>query len=192
MISLIDELRNILKPNFICSKDSGSTIILEESQSQSSCKPITLNKKGVRTLTLQIDQGNFDAHPLLQNISGLHKHLDYLIFCENTDKTCYVLAIELKSKNPSSGSGWGSQVKAGLTIGQYLVGMLEMYLKTYWEHIEYRGILFSSKIEHKKPKGKKRKTTKARRLEYEKHSNLGFSYVHKACGREYDLGFFLR
>lgn len=193
MISIIDELRNILKPDLICPTDSGTTITLQEEQAQSSCLPITLNKKRVKTLTIQIDKDGFDAHPLLQKIGGLHKHLDYLIFCEiPQEKSCFILAIELKSKRPSSKKGWGIQVKAGLTIGQYLINMLEMYKKTHWENITYRGILFSANIEHKKPNQKKRKTTRARALQYEKHAIYGFQYVHKACGRTYDLEFFLR
>ena len=126
MISVVRELGDIVRDEFISSDDSGTKITLKEKKVPE-YKPFPLNKGNSTTLTLEIDIDGFDGHPILKaGVENLKKYPDYLIFCENKNfpEKIFVFIVELKSDNPGD---WHRQAKAGLSVAQYLVGMLENF-----------------------------------------------------------------
>lgn len=186
MISIVDELRNIIATDFISLDDKGNSILLNEKDT-SDCKPFKLLKDNARTITLKVDIPDFDLHPILKKgIKNLKKQPDYIIFCENTDG-CFCLIVELKSKNKDD---WHRQVKAGLTIAKYLVGMLENYTKKDLSSIKYRCLLFhTSKM---KPKIRKKKTTKQKAFQYDFHPIHKYHFTDQSCGADQPLPLFMR
>lgn len=186
MISIVDELRNIIANEFISSDDSGNRILLQENQ-LSDCQPFKLLKGNSRTLTLKVDGGDIDIHPILKKgIRKLKKAPDYIIFSENK-QGCFCLIIELKSKNKDD---WHRQVKAGLSTARYLVGMLENFMKKDLSKIEYRCLLFHTK--NTRPKIRKKKTTKQKAFTYEEHSIYNYQFTTQPCGADQPLPLFMR
>ncbi len=188
MISLINALHDAIKPNFICPNDKGNTITLSE-KANNSCGTIRIEKGNTRTLTIAIDE-NTDLHPMLQVIKNLPKKPDYVIVCENQNTgQIFVLVVELKSTNLDD---WHRQAKAGLSIAQYLVGMIEGYQKQLFANIEYRCLLFHAKT-NKMGMAKKRKIAQ-KAFAYDTHYTLKYPFTDKPCQTKtpYKLELFLR
>ncbi len=189
MISLIDKLRDVIDERHISENDKGTFITLQE-KNESKCKPFVIKKGNTKTLTLELDLPSFEIHPMLKNgVRKLKKCPDYLIFCENRtiDDKIYVIAVELKSDNKDD---WHRQVKAGLGIAEYLVGMLEGYLKKHFENIEYRCLLFYTGGETSKMR--KKKKIKNHRFEYEEHPIFKYKFADRPCNIDHDLELYLR
>ena len=68
MISIVDELRNIIASEFISTDDKGTNITLKENHI-SDCKSLKLKKGNARTMTLKVDDSKIDIHPLLKKAS---------------------------------------------------------------------------------------------------------------------------
>lgn len=186
MISMVEELRNIVAKDFVSSDDKGNSILLQESQF-SACQSFNLIKGNAKTFTLKVDTNDFDLHPLLKNgIKHLKKQPDYIIFCENRNGQ-FCLIIELKSSNKDD---WHRQVKAGLSTAQYLVGMLENYTKKDFSSVEYRCLLFHTK--NVRPKVKKKKKTKDRAFQYDIHPIFKYQYTDQPCSADRPLPLFMR
>jgi len=186
MISIIDELRNIIADEFISNDDKGISILLRENQI-SDCQPFKLLKGNARTLTLKVDEGQIDIHPILKKgVKKLKKAPDYIVFSENRSG-CFCLIIELKSKNRDD---WHRQVEAGLSTAKYLVGMLENYSKKDLSAINYRCLLFHTK--NLLPRIRKKKTTKQKAFKYEVHQIYNYQFTDQPCGADQPLPLFMR
>lgn len=186
MISIVDELRNIIASEFISTDDKGTNITLKENHI-SDCKSLKLKKGNARTLTLKVDDSKIDIHPLLKKgIQKLKKAPDYIVFCENKSGY-FCLIVELKSKNKGD---WHRQAKAGLATAKYIVGMLENFTKRDFSTIEYRCLLFHTK--NLPPKIRKKKTTRKKAFEYKVHQTHTYKFTDQPCGADQPLPLFMR
>ncbi|MFK7948978.1 MAG: hypothetical protein AB8G11_15405 [Saprospiraceae bacterium] len=177
MISIVNELNNIIKSEFHESK-IGNKVILNESKSVDFL-PVTIDFSNVNAFCISTDKDGLILHPLLED--GVNKTVDFIIFAEDKKgENLFIFSIECKTNKTS---GWKTQAKAGLVIGHYILGMLEAKLTRTYENVEHRCLLFSLK-------GEKRRT-KERKIKYEIDKHFNYKFLHKRCGTELKLSRYL-
>jgi len=199
MASLLQAIGEIVRPELL----QKGPIRLEELDPGSTCKPITINKRG-QAVVLKPDirpegvcgrpgcQFTFTApdrlFPLFRlDVAGLAAVCDYIVFCQENvegDDRVFVLLCELKSNNVG---GSRRQVENGRLLAEYVLKMAALHTRlSKVPRVEHRGLIFSPKFNV--PKGSLQKT----RCKYEPlpdgFPDLPFAYY--AGGAEYPLAHF--
>ena len=153
---------------------AGGEIILQDSTS----KEVKLNKTG-RFLCLQPDKeiekwkNNF---PFFEtSIEYLCKVSDHIIIYPKAD-VLFVFIVELKTTNTT---GAIQQVRASYELAKYICGTAKRMLNYPTVDIQYRGLIFSSKVF----KG----TTKPKKRTYQQEENTKLKYQHLQSGKTYNL-----
>ncbi len=146
----------------------GGAIWLEEDDRGSTCKPITLHKRG-KAVVLRPDKSaggvcprpdcafTLNApnrlFPLFRlDVVGLTSMCDYIVFCQEArrdDARLFVLLCELKSENIG---GSRNQLEKGRLLADYILAMAtHQHAVRPMPSIQRRGLVFSPRFE--KPKG---------------------------------------
>jgi hypothetical protein len=162
MTTLLQAIGDILRPELV---DRG-TLLLQETATSSTSKPITLHKSG-QAFVLRPDRSagaicprsdcarSLSApdrlFPLFRvDVAKIAVMCDYIVFCEDSSRNrLFVLHCELKSKNID---GSRKQIENGKLLADYVVSMA-MHHQTIRTKpaIAHRGIVFSPKFDI--PKG---------------------------------------
>jgi hypothetical protein len=199
MKTLLDAIGAILRPELV----QGGPIRLEEPRPESTCKPITLHKRG-KALVLRPDQrapemcdrpgcqfrlGPSDRlFPLYKlDVANLTAVCDYIIFYQNTsadDAPLFILLCELKSKNLD---GSTRQMENGGLLADYVVNVAKHHARLSSETpIIRRGLLFSTV--GPLPKGDIRTTPCAYKSVPGSFSDMRF--IHYRCGQIFQIEHF--
>jgi len=195
------ELRNIIDKQFHYHGEKGNCIILEELNDKAKGKEVVLYKTSTKTFTLQLDKQKIikeikgqdnavsDVHLMLNDIEGLKKKCDYVVFCQNS-KTLFVLLIEMKSNKPPK--DWYRQTYAGEAVVTYILKMLESLLdKQLLVNTKFRHILFSTKKPNS-PKGGIKKKSKESKSTYKHKLPHNLLFQERSCNDKYEIETFLK
>lgn len=199
MSSLIQTLSDILRPELV----QTGLLRLEEGDSGSICKAITLHKSG-QAIVLRPDQSagklctrpdcglsisaNDRLFPLFRpNLPGLSSMCDYLVFCQRAsgdEARLFVLLCELKS---GKAEGSRKQLENGRLLADYILAMAKQHgaLQSMPEIVR-RGLVFSTN--YNIPKGSLRKAPCKYSPMPGGFPDMPFAYY--ACGQEYPLEHF--
>ena len=200
MMTLLQAIGDVVRPEF----RRDGVIRLEEADPQSTCGPVTLNKRGL-ALVLKLDSlpppacaqpgcqircsVNDRLFPLFrQEMSGLTALCDYLIFYPEPSGDAarlFVFLCELKSTNIGSAK---KQAENGKLLADYVVAMAKHHRKLpSIPSIETRGIVFSPVLEQPKIADPRRD-----RCDYRSHPgalpDMKFAYCR--AGASYPLEYF--
>jgi len=198
-------IRDMVDKQFHYQNDEGDKITLIETNPESKCQKVVLEKSHTKTFTIELDKQKIikefkdrknvvsDVHVMLNEKGGvrdkddgLQHKCDYLIFCRSTKREeqnkLYVLLIDLKSKNDS----WIAQTIAGEAVALYLLRIFERYTgqKILKNNTVFRHIVFGTKRTYKNQ-------TQGGRAKYQRDKLYDIEYTKRPCTKNYDLEMFL-
>lgn len=197
---MLDTLRSIVEPSCICEANRDVLYLKEEEGVKKYQVKLAPDQRVKDALLLKMDGDGvpkkvfyfLQHNPVSDQPKGLHRKVDYLLFCQSNTHKIYVYAIELKSKvkDPK----WKEQVRAGLAFARYLIAFAEIKDKTSYQkatNIVYRGILFKEGIKQKKPKlksyRKKQDDKKAYHFQYQRHEIYDYLYCTSYTNQTYPI-----
>ncbi len=163
----------------IISQYQSAEFRLKEASPESKCKPIRLKKTG-KMLVLKFD-GTLDLLPFFNSsIADVKKMCDYIVIYPVKGKNkLFVFLCELKSGNIGDA---GEQVRAGRHFAEYLISTALRLTGYHAYDIQYRALIFSTKIPAKGG-------TNPKSLPYEEYQYpvLNLKYKHLPCNQDCDI-----
>ena len=177
---VLKTLSNIIIPRHLYSIQGGHFRLIEESPG-ATCKEVQFKKTG-KILILKFDQifgeARYDILPFYREQRNVKRICDYIVIYPQKDTNrLFVFVCELKSSNVGNA---GEQARAGFHLAEYLVHTALRLLRYQRCDIEYRALIFSTRIH---PRG----GTNAASLAYEQYPVIDLKFKHLPCNFPCDI-----